>query len=224
MGFAQGQLLAQGWVFILLPTLMIQKFKPSCLRWSNTSRRPSKTPQGMEKIFTLHAVVDRSLPTWLADLVGKYGVPAALDVTKFLTMVCVDRCVQIVHLQEYTPDYFFEEVKGIAAGANVSYKTLYELHMFPELVKAACSMVGAWGQASDGGSLYQLRALDFITNGRLAVCLSSTASNDLRSLAKLPYPHSVPSERRKWSPIQHLHFLWIYWRHHWYLLQTSRYL
>jgi hypothetical protein len=35
--------------------------------------------------------------------------------------------------------------------------------MFPELIKAACSMLGIWGPASDTGKLYQLRALDFDT-------------------------------------------------------------
>lgn len=36
--------------------------------------------------------------------------------------------------------------------------------MFPEIIKAACSMLGVWGPASDTGKLYQLRALDFDVN------------------------------------------------------------
>jgi len=36
--------------------------------------------------------------------------------------------------------------------------------MFPEIIKAACSMAGVWGAASDTGKLYQLRALDFDVN------------------------------------------------------------
>merc|ERR1711862_469457 len=39
--------------------------------------------------------------------------------------------------------------------------------MIPELIKAHCSMVGAWGNAitNTTGSIYQLRALDWSTNG-----------------------------------------------------------
>lgn len=42
------------------------------------------------------------------------------------------------------------------------------LALFPELIKAACSMFGAWGPAtasSRDGALVQLRALDWSTNG-----------------------------------------------------------
>ena len=41
------------------------------------------------------------------------------------------------------------------------------LHMFPELIKASCSMWGAWGPAIQNvsGTMYQLRALDWSTNG-----------------------------------------------------------
>lgn len=72
--------------------------------------------------------------------------------------------------------------------SGVSYDTLYRIHMFPEvsdstrlvlsmripfltclsqLIQAACSMFGAWGKAikNTNGTLYQLRALDWDTNG-----------------------------------------------------------
>lgn len=37
--------------------------------------------------------------------------------------------------------------------------------MLPELIKAQCSIVGAWGSATASGSLVQLRALDWDTDG-----------------------------------------------------------
>jgi len=47
----------------------------------------------------------------------------------------------------------------------VDYADVLRLQMFPELIKAACSMFGAWGAAtantSSPGSLHQLRALDW---------------------------------------------------------------
>jgi hypothetical protein len=44
---------------------------------------------------------------------------------------------------------------------------IVRVHMFPELIKAHCTMVGAWGNAikSTDGTLYQLRALDWSTDG-----------------------------------------------------------
>ncbi len=68
----------------------------------------------------------------------------------------------------YTPQYFFEEVptysqlsleslshllsqlQGLADAVNdtgVTYKQLLQVQMFPELIKASCTMFGAWGPA-----------------------------------------------------------------------------
>jgi len=65
----------------------------------------------------------------------------------------------------YTNPYFFDELRGIADGSGVDYQTLVNLHMLPEVTQAACTMVGAWGSAVANGSFYQLRALDWTTNG-----------------------------------------------------------
>ena len=79
-------------------------------------------------------------------------MPAALDLTAELTA-------------PYTPKHFFEaraaprvkhasltslqEIQGLADALDgaVSYKTILELQMFPELIKASCTMIGAWGPA-----------------------------------------------------------------------------
>jgi len=62
---------------------------------------------------------------------------------------------------------FFDEIKGISDGSGIDYQTLINIHMIPELTQAACSMVGAWGEAikNTTGTLYQLRALDWTTDG-----------------------------------------------------------
>lgn len=51
----------------------------------------------------------------------------------------------------------------VGRGAGLDYAELRRMSMFPELVKAACSMVGAWGGATPNGTLVQLRALDWDT-------------------------------------------------------------
>jgi len=66
---------------------------------------------------------------------------------------------------DYTPDHWFEELRGFADGSGIDYSTIVQLHMIPELTQAACTLSGAWGPASSGSTLYQLRALDWSTNG-----------------------------------------------------------
>jgi len=94
------------------------------------------------------------LPQWLRDVIEVEGLDAALELTYYAT-------------RDYTPSYFYDELKGLSDGTGIDYQTLINIHMFPELIQAACSMVGAWGDAikNTTGSLYQLRALDWTTNG-----------------------------------------------------------
>lgn len=50
----------------------------------------------------------------------------------------------------------------MAKGGKLSYLNIRRLNMFPELTQAACSIVGAWGVATNpANQLYQLRALDW---------------------------------------------------------------
>ncbi|EGC40223.1 hypothetical protein DICPUDRAFT_146951 [Dictyostelium purpureum] len=88
------------------------------------------------------------LPKFLIDAIEKGGVKLALDITAELT-------------KKHTPEHFFEEMRGLADGSGVAYNTILQLHMFPELIKAACSMVGAYNQSTLNHGLLQLRALDF---------------------------------------------------------------
>jgi len=57
----------------------------------------------------------------------------------------------------------------MADGSGYDFTQLVRVHMFPELTQAACTMVGAWGDATKNaatpGSLFQLRALDWETKG-----------------------------------------------------------
>jgi len=90
----------------------------------------------------------------LADFVAKYGLEAALDLTYEFT-------------REYTPQRFYDEMQGLSDASGTDYNTILRLHMFPELVQAACSIFGAWDSATPDGSLLQLRALDWDTNAGL---------------------------------------------------------
>ena len=47
-----------------------------------------------------------------------------------------------------TPAHVFDELKGLADATGLPYNKVLWLHQFPELIKAACSMFGAWGPAT----------------------------------------------------------------------------
>ena len=88
------------------------------------------------------------LPEPVRHAIEEGGVVAGLDVTALIT-------------RKYTPKRFFDEIRGFAEGAGVEYGMVLRLAMFPELVKASCSIMGAWGPATPDGKLLGLRALDW---------------------------------------------------------------
>jgi len=73
---------------------------------------------------------------------------------------------ELLETGPFIPQHFWEEMTGLADGSGISRSEVYKIHMFPELIKAQCSMFGAWGEAtinSTKGNLVQLRSLDFGT-------------------------------------------------------------
>jgi hypothetical protein len=104
------------------------------------------------------------LPQGLINDINEYGPPIALDWEILLT-------------DKFTPAQFKEEMRGLAHGAGVPEREVHQIHVFPELIKAACSMFGAWGNATvqtENGGLVQLRSLDWGTDNpfRLAPTLT----------------------------------------------------
>ena len=89
-----------------------------------------------------------SIPTWIIDLLIKYGGPVLLQLSWSWTL-------------PFTPTEFIDEIQGIADGAGVDVKLVQNLNQFPELTKAACTIVGATGPSTPNGRLAQLRGLDF---------------------------------------------------------------
>lgn len=86
------------------------------------------------------------------DIILKKGMDAALD-----------WCAKVT--APFTPQRFYDELQGIADASGVSYQTLLRLNMFPEITKASCSFFGAWSDATRNGKTFQLRALDYDTDG-----------------------------------------------------------
>lgn len=99
------------------------------------------------------ALDDIDIPKAAKVKISELGMEKALDFTAKVTA-------------PFTPQAFFDEVRGISDATGISYDLLYRINMFPELTKAQCSFFGAWGSAvKQDGNAYQLRALDFDTEG-----------------------------------------------------------
>ena len=94
------------------------------------------------------------LPPLVQSKIVLLGLNAALD-------WCADVTAP------YTPQEFYDELHGLADASGVSYDALLRLNMFAEITKASCSFFGAYGAATakDTGHVYQLRALDYDTDG-----------------------------------------------------------
>lgn len=92
------------------------------------------------------------LPQSVVDLISELGLDGALDLT-------------IEATRPWTGEYFREEVDGLSAASGVHRTRIMQIHMLGELTKGACSMLGASRTATPTGSLVQVRALDWDTEG-----------------------------------------------------------
>lgn len=90
----------------------------------------------------------------MREAIEQFGIEAGLNLTVMATA-------------PYTPQHFTDLIAGMANGTGLDVGTLTRINMIPELIKAGCSMFGAWDQATINGSggLLQLRALDWDTDG-----------------------------------------------------------
>lgn len=131
----------------------------------------------------VQAMTDERVPQWVKTLISEKGMDRALDWTRKVT-------------EPFTPQAYFDEVRGLSDATGIDYDLLYRLQMFPELTKAQCSFFGAWGSAvrKDGFS-YQLRALDFDTTGPFKEWPQITVyhPNEGHAYAQVGWPGNVGS-------------------------------
>jgi len=107
-----------------------------------------------ESLKWVEGLAPNILPKPIQNQIIEKGVKATLDWTWD-------------HTKNYTPYWFKDEMQGVADGAGLDVQNVIRANMIPELVQAACSMFGAWGQAikNTDGTLVQLRALDWNVDG-----------------------------------------------------------
>ncbi len=97
----------------------------------------------------------KRIPEFFSKYIAEFGLKAALDLNYEIT-------------KKYTPQRYDEEMKGISDASGIPVADIRRLNLLPELIKAACSIYGAWGKSTPLGSLYQLRALDWDSKATIA--------------------------------------------------------
>ncbi len=85
---------------------------------------------------------------FIAKWIAEFGLDGALDLTYDIT-------------HPYTPPWFDEELLGIADSSGVEFNKLRQINMFIEMTKAACTVLGAWGDANIESTLLHLQAIDW---------------------------------------------------------------
>lgn len=58
--------------------------------------------------------------------------------------------------ESWVPKRYKDELKGISDGCDnaVTFKSIRNLNLVPELIRASCTIIGAWGPATKDGKLH----------------------------------------------------------------------
>lgn len=91
-------------------------------------------------------------PKVIQEKIVSRGIKAALN-----------WCAEVT--KPFTSQSYYDEIQGIADASGLDFDLILQLNMLPEITKASCSFIGAWGSAAENGKTYQLRALDYDTDG-----------------------------------------------------------
>jgi isopenicillin-N N-acyltransferase-like protein len=116
----------------------------------------NELPQQMNNFYKyIDMEVQKALPTlpqWLVDLIAEFGSMYLLELTWNGT-------------KAFTHERYIQEMNAIADAAGISREQFKAINMFPEAIKAACTVVGANGPSTMNGTLRggiaHLRGLDF---------------------------------------------------------------
>lgn len=126
--------------------------------------------------------MDDRFPKIVRDKIVQFGMKEALAWCAKVTAV-------------FTPQAYFDEIRGLADASGVDYDMLMQINLFPEITKASCSFMGSWGSASEGGKTFQLRALDYDTDGPFKdfplVSIYHPEGGDGHAFATVGFPASV---------------------------------
>lgn len=70
----------------------------------------------------LERALPNTIPKWLSRLIADFGLKLALDLTEMAS-------------KDFTPQYFYDELKGLSDASGVDYQTLVRVHMIAGLTQ-----------------------------------------------------------------------------------------
>lgn len=111
----------------------------------------------------IEEAIPKKIPNFLKKGAANFALGTVLDLNYAITL-------------PYTNKKYYEEMRGIADGSGVDFKYFRRIHMIGELTKGACSMFGAWGNATSNGQTVQLRALDWVQPNLYRISMDPTES------------------------------------------------
>ncbi|MDX9975826.1 MAG: C45 family peptidase [FCB group bacterium] len=119
----------------------------------------SGTPHEMG--LALGTLMKKEISTFLPQ----YMAMAQGEDPKYFSDEALDKAWASV--SEFTSPRYSEELQGVAEGSGISFEMLRRAHMVPVLGNYSCSGIAIWGDATKNGHLYQIRNLDYVTEGHL---------------------------------------------------------
>jgi len=122
------------------------------------------------------------LPKFIKKWLGKTAIKTILGVLDLNYLIT----------KAYTPKRWDEEYRGIGDGSGIKASIWREINLIPELLKAACSISGAWGPATKSGKLIQVRALDWEAHAPMSKWPQITVYHSTE-------PGSVPFANIAWT-------------------------
>jgi len=113
--------------------------------------------------------VVKNFSQYIAEFILKFlgKIPEWLNkaLSKFLVWLMKELCnITFIIRKPYIKDHFIDEMRGLSIGSKIDYMDIVRANMIPEMLKAFCCLVSAWGPATKDSHTYLLRALDWDQN------------------------------------------------------------
>lgn len=111
---------------------------------------------GYQQGSLLRSEVRASVKNAMAFVNGQSGIPV---IGRLLARQKLDHAWK--QMAPFVPSSTLEELQGLSDGAGVPLKDLQRVHALPELMATTCASFAAFGKATQGGRLIQVRNLDW---------------------------------------------------------------
>lgn len=111
-----------------------------------------------ERGYTHGKMLQEKIRKNIHDFIDSKSASSHFDQEKFATR-SMKLVLSLPRLRAHIPQKFFDEMRGVADGADVAYEKIEMLNLFPEMFH--CIGITASGSMTCDGSVYHARVLDY---------------------------------------------------------------